>query len=232
MAEKELRPRANGTDPHNRPSATQAPTVVGELRANQLHSQQPPTTGKPLPRFLGGHKDSAAKLDEAAPPASRLGSAKDRSMPGRRLQLRAEPEERHFTSRRRGTGSRLFILLLLFAATGLVYLQSQGGLNEHELRSVARSLGAESWLLRAGLIAERPLNGTGLSLAELTEIERLLDQLAFAPGAIDGVIDQRSVGAIRNFQDLAGAVSDGSPSRALLKELRVLVALQRRQPQN
>ncbi|MGH6947910.1 MAG: peptidoglycan-binding domain-containing protein [Kiloniellales bacterium] len=232
MARKEWPRPANVAAPRGRLGAAQAPTVIGGPLADQLHSQQPTTTGKPLPRFLRGHKNGAANLDEAAPATPRLGAAKDGSTPGRRPQLRAEPEERHFTSQRRGTGLRLFtLLLLLFAVAGLAYLQSQGRLNEHELRSVARSLGAESWLLRAGLIAEQPSNGTGLSLAELTEIERLLDQLAFAPGPVDGVIDERSAGAIRSFQDLAGAVPNGSPSRALLKELRVLVALQRRQPQ-
>lgn len=129
-------------------------------------------------------------------------------------------------------GTRLVIVLLLFVGAGFVYLQSQGFFKERELRSLARSLGVESWLLNASPVTDSlPVDGD-LSMAELTEVERLLDQLAFRPGAIDGVIDQESAAAIRNFQDLAGAPADGAPSRKLLEELRVLVALQTRSPRS
>lgn len=180
-----------------------------------------------MPRFLSGYRNSTAKPDEAAP---RLGSAKDGSMPEHIGQLRAEPEERYFASRRRGSGMRLFVLLLLLAAVSFAYLHSQGRLEVHALRPLAQALGVESWLPSARPIAESPPTGGALSTAELTEVERLLDQLAFAPGAIDGVIDEHSAAAIRKFQDLAGTPADGAPSRKLLEELRVLVALQTRQP--
>lgn len=61
---------------------------------------------------------------------------------------------------------------------------------------------------------------SALTEAELTEAETLLDQLGFPPGAIDGVIDEESRNAIRDFQLTAGLDVDGRPSFALLDELR------------
>lgn len=63
-----------------------------------------------------------------------------------------------------------------------------------------------------------------LTAAELTEIEALLDQLGFPPGPIDGSIDEQSRNAIRDFQVTAGLTVDGTPSLALLDELRAAKA--------
>jgi hypothetical protein len=63
-----------------------------------------------------------------------------------------------------------------------------------------------------------------LSAAELIEIEALLDQLGFPPGPADGAIDEQSRNAIRDFQVTAGLDVDGTPSLALLGELRAAKA--------
>ena len=63
-----------------------------------------------------------------------------------------------------------------------------------------------------------------LTAGELTEMETLLDQLGFPPGPIDGVIDEESRNAIRDFQVTAGHKVDGEPSFALLDELRAAKA--------
>lgn len=63
-----------------------------------------------------------------------------------------------------------------------------------------------------------------LSAAELGEIEALLDELGFPPGAVDGAIDEASRDAIRDFQVTAGLEVDGRPSLALLDELRAAKA--------
>lgn len=63
-----------------------------------------------------------------------------------------------------------------------------------------------------------------LTPGELTEIETLLDQLGFPPGPVDGVIDEASRNAIRDFQVTAGLVVDGQPSLGLLDELRAAEA--------
>jgi|SRR5687767_2293243 hypothetical protein len=65
---------------------------------------------------------------------------------------------------------------------------------------------------------------SALTTAELTEIEALLDQLGFPPGPIDGSIDERGRNAIRDFQVTAGLTVDGTPSPALLDELRAAKA--------
>lgn len=63
-----------------------------------------------------------------------------------------------------------------------------------------------------------------LAVGELTEMETLLDQLGFPPGQIDGVIDEESRNAIRDFQVTSGLEVDGKPSFALLDELRAAKA--------
>ena len=59
-----------------------------------------------------------------------------------------------------------------------------------------------------------------LSSADLVEMESLLDELGFPPGTADGVIDEDSRNAIRDFQVTAGLEVNGLPSLALLDELR------------
>lgn len=66
--------------------------------------------------------------------------------------------------------------------------------------------------------------GSELSSADLLEIETLLDQLGFSPGAIDGQIDEASRNAIRDFQLTAGLEVNGLPNLALLDELRAAQA--------
>src|SRR5687767_2375822 len=63
-----------------------------------------------------------------------------------------------------------------------------------------------------------------LTASELTEIEALLDELGFPPGPVDGAIDEKSRNALRDFQVTAGLNVDGTPSPALLDELRAAKA--------
>jgi hypothetical protein len=63
-----------------------------------------------------------------------------------------------------------------------------------------------------------------LTPEELTEAEALLDRLGFPPGPVDGVIDDASRDAIRDFQVTAGLEVNGQPSFALLDELRATKA--------
>jgi peptidoglycan hydrolase-like protein with peptidoglycan-binding domain len=59
----------------------------------------------------------------------------------------------------------------------------------------------------------------------LTEIEELLTRLQIDAGPADGVIDNRTVSAIRLYQEIAGLPVDGKPSPELLTELREVVEL-------
>ncbi|MGH6892173.1 MAG: peptidoglycan-binding domain-containing protein [Dongiaceae bacterium] len=63
-----------------------------------------------------------------------------------------------------------------------------------------------------------------LTPGELTEMETLLDRLGFPPGPVDGVVDEASRGAIRDFQVTAGLDVNGVPNLALLDELRAAQA--------
>ncbi len=56
-----------------------------------------------------------------------------------------------------------------------------------------------------------------------TELERLLAELNFDPGAIDGVIDARTRTAIALYQEFAALAVDGEPGPELLVELRQVV---------
>lgn len=58
--------------------------------------------------------------------------------------------------------------------------------------------------------------------SEILAIEQMLDALAFTPGIVDGIADNATVAAIREFQRLAGLPEDGLATPALLEELRAV----------
>jgi hypothetical protein len=68
----------------------------------------------------------------------------------------------------------------------------------------------------------------GLSAAEAEELERLLAELDFATGPVDGVIDAETQKAIRDYQAIAGLAETGEPSKALLSDLREVSSLMQR----
>lgn len=70
--------------------------------------------------------------------------------------------------------------------------------------------------LRTGAGADQ----RGLSRDELLELQRLLSQRGFEPGAVDGVPGAQTKTAIRRFQGQAGLPADGYPSLVLLERLR------------
>ncbi|MEE8499677.1 MAG: peptidoglycan-binding protein [Kiloniellales bacterium] len=77
-------------------------------------------------------------------------------------------------------------------------------------------------LLLAALCAAAPVPAFAaeVSLAQARELERLLAELNFDPGEVDGVIDGRTRTAIELYQAFAALPVDGAPSAALLAELR------------
>jgi hypothetical protein len=86
-------------------------------------------------------------------------------------------------------------------------------------------LGGTLALVLAGLIAAGLWHSAGndtpqLTTAELTEAEALLKQLGFPPGPIDGVIDEQSRNAIRDFQLTDSLIVNGRLNAGLLNELR------------
>jgi hypothetical protein len=57
---------------------------------------------------------------------------------------------------------------------------------------------------------------------ELEEIERLLGELSFTPGPIDGIMDAETAASIRAFQQAAGLPEDGLASPEILEELKAV----------
>lgn len=58
--------------------------------------------------------------------------------------------------------------------------------------------------------------------AQVQEIEKLLGELGFTPGPVDGVMDAATAEAIRSYQQAAGLPEDGNASPELLEELRAV----------
>ncbi len=88
---------------------------------------------------------------------------------------------------------------------------------ENKLRTAAKGL----LLVAAACVA---VSGAALarelSVEELAELERLLAELNFDPGKIDGVVDERTRTAVGLYQEFAALPVDGAPSATLLAELR------------
>ena len=62
----------------------------------------------------------------------------------------------------------------------------------------------------------RELSVEELGVEELAELERLLAELNFDPGKIDGVVDARTRTAVGLYQEFAALPVDGAPSATLL----------------
>lgn len=80
-------------------------------------------------------------------------------------------------------------------------------------------------------LAGTPQAGAGQQLAQATlsetdlqEMEALLRELGFDPGAVDGVVDQDTIAAIKRYQDFASLPGEPAPSQSLLTELRGVAA--------
>lgn len=68
-------------------------------------------------------------------------------------------------------------------------------------------------------VASPPLGREGIA-----EVQRLLRQLNFEPGPPDGIAGERTIDAIRLYQQFAGLAIDGKPTEALLHDLRQVAA--------
>lgn len=66
---------------------------------------------------------------------------------------------------------------------------------------------------------------SALTVAEVVEIQQLLERLDLAPGNTDGVLTADTAAAIRSYQEMAGLDGNGEADRALLDELRSVVEL-------
>jgi N-acetylmuramoyl-L-alanine amidase len=65
-------------------------------------------------------------------------------------------------------------------------------------------------------LRQPPLRG-----ADVMELQRMLDDLGFDPGAVNGLFDGRTARAVRDFQRNAGLVVDGTVDEATFKMLGI-----------
>jgi Putative peptidoglycan binding domain len=180
-------------------------------------SNEPGATGKTGETAGAPAQQQAAKSKPAgAPPPQLHARAFDR------LAAASAPPSH------RGSFILLFVLVLL--AAGAYGLWRMGRLDP-----VLASIGA-------GIERVAPMTGPlqpslerlGASLqgtppaqseaAMVMEIKKLLGQLDFQPGPMDGTLDDQTVAAIQSYQQTAGLPVDGKPSQALLQELRSVAA--------
>ena len=80
------------------------------------------------------------------------------------------------------------------------------------------------FLILAAATAHAQDGSRELDQAQRLEVEKLLRELGFDPGQVDGVFDSASRFAIRSYQDLAALPADGEASLTLLLELRSVAA--------
>ncbi len=73
-------------------------------------------------------------------------------------------------------------------------------------------------------LALLPGTAGALETAEIEELETLLRDLGFDPGAVDGVVDADTIAAIRRYQAFAVLPGEPEPSLKLLNELRGVAA--------
>ncbi len=127
-------------------------------------------------------------------------------------------------------GSLMLLLVLVLLAAGGYGLWRTGRLDP-----VLASIGAgiervapmtgplEPTLDRIGAALQAGLAAQSQA-AMVMEIKKLLTQLNFQPGPMDGSLDDQTVAAIESYQQTAGLPVDGKPSQALLDELRAVAA--------
>jgi len=102
--------------------------------------------------------------------------------------------------------------------------------NFHVLRKYNNST---SYVLAVGQLADRmtgkppiiarwPTYLAPLSRSENLELQRLLTQRGYNPGAVDGIVGPRTQTAVKAFQKTVNQPNDGFPTQDLLEQLRRL----------
>lgn len=66
----------------------------------------------------------------------------------------------------------------------------------------------------------------GLPKAQLLNVQKLLNELGYSPGPLDGILGSQTRNAIRQFQQNQDLPADGQPDAELLQQLREAVRLQ------
>jgi hypothetical protein len=128
------------------------------------------------------------------------------------------------------------VVLVLWAYSNAAYLGLPVDRWEREVERAASEIfedeaakaGANNVGTKTGNVPEPGAASGGLDIEELREIERLLAELDFDPGPVDGEIDAATQEAIREYQAIADTAKTGEASRALLRDLREVSAIMKR----
>lgn len=77
-----------------------------------------------------------------------------------------------------------------------------------------------------------PAKSSSLRSTGIAEVQRLLTMLQFTPGPADGQMGERTVAAIRLYQQFAGLPVNGSADKDLLNDLRKVVGTMQAEAKN
>jgi peptidoglycan hydrolase-like protein with peptidoglycan-binding domain len=73
---------------------------------------------------------------------------------------------------------------------------------------------------------QQQVTAMNLDERKVSELQKALNEMGFAVGAVDGIIGPRTMGAIRNFQSQEGLTATGQPDQQTLKALGLEVGQQ------
>ena len=92
--------------------------------------------------------------------------------------------------------------------------------NASQLYAIAVGHLADRFIGLPPLSVKKPANAQMLRYADISEMQRLLTQLGFNTGGIDGRAGPMTRGAIRGFQKTNRLAADAHPTFGLLERLR------------
>ncbi|MGF1629896.1 MAG: peptidoglycan-binding protein [Kiloniellaceae bacterium] len=198
-------------------------------------------------------KDAAKQSTEAAKPADAkqsVGTAPEaKKAAGTKPAIAPQASSRHFDKERSTGGFVVMMLALIVVGGGMAFWmnfdneaatpQQAPAVQQAEVETVPEIVpdaGRETDAVvilgpsvRApespGPLVAGPDAEAGLDVAQIGEIQQLLDRLGLNPGTQSGVLTAGTTAAIRSYQEMAGLTADGEVNEALLEELRSVVEL-------
>jgi membrane-bound lytic murein transglycosylase B len=100
--------------------------------------------------------------------------------------------------------------------------------NPSDRYALAVALLARGYRGEAGIAAPWPTHQGALQRADILDLQALLAERGFEPGAVDGLFGAATRRAMRSYQVEVGLPADGWPTPALLTRLRNEAAAERR----
>jgi peptidoglycan hydrolase-like protein with peptidoglycan-binding domain len=122
---------------------------------------------------------------------------------------------------------RRIVLITALAFIAGFFTVSQGlGAGEYQQGASEMEKGASGMPQEGAAIEEKgaainegAVAATPMSSSQITEMQKLLKEKGYDPGATDGVMGRRTHEAIRNFQEAQGLAATGEPDKETLRAL-------------